>query len=175
MAGKATTKIGLSNCSYSAQYLRQHSRFTVKIECYFSQVIKSMESSNPVSRYTSVKAGCLKWTIGIVVVFLLGFAAYMAFVLSWAYSDGERAGYLQKFSRKGWLCKSYEGELAMTTVPGVAPLLWNFTVRDEAVAKQMNALLGKRIALSYEEHLGIPTNCFGETSYFVNQVRVLER
>lgn len=133
-----------------------------------------MLTPNSVSGYSAFKRGCIKWSIGLTLAFLLGFAAYLALVLSWSYSDGERAGYLQKFSRKGWLCKSYEGELAMTTVPGVAPLLWNFTVRDEAVARQMNALLGKRIALHYEEHRGIPTDCFGETSYFVNQVRVLE-
>ncbi|MEQ1622954.1 MAG: hypothetical protein HOP04_09245 [Methylophilaceae bacterium] len=134
-----------------------------------------MTIPNSVSDYSTYKRSFLKWSIGLIVVFLLGFSAYLTLVLSWSYSDGERAGYLQKFSRKGWLCKSYEGELAMTTVPGVAPLLWNFTVRDEAVAGQMNALLGKRIALSYEEHRGIPTDCFGETSYFVTQVRVLER
>ncbi|MEQ1600167.1 MAG: hypothetical protein ABL885_00195 [Methylophilaceae bacterium] len=127
------------------------------------------------TKFSTFKRSFLKWSIGLTLLFLLGFAAYLALVLSWSYSDGERAGYLQKFSRKGWLCKSYEGELAMTTVPGVAPLLWNFTVRDEAVARQMNALLGKRIALSYEEHRGIPTDCFGETSYFVTQVRALER
>lgn len=134
-----------------------------------------MTIPSSVSNYSSFKRRLLKGVIGLIVVFLLGFSAYLTLVLSWSYSDGERAGYLQKFSRKGWLCKSYEGELAMTTVPGVAPLLWNFTVRDEAVAGQMNALLGKRIALSYEEHRGIPTDCFGETSYFVTQVRALER
>lgn len=133
-----------------------------------------MTIPNSVSNYSNFKRSFLKWSIGLTLVFLLGFSAYLALVLSWSYSDGERAGYLQKFSRKGWLCKSYEGELAMTTVPGVAPLLWNFTVRDEAVAKRMNALLGQRISLTYEEHRGIPTDCFGETGYFVSQVRALE-
>lgn len=117
------------------------------------------------------------WTKGIVLAALLPalmFAAYLAFVLNWSYSDGERAGYLQKFSRKGWICKTYEGELAMTTVPGVAPVLWHFTVRDPAVAAQLNAVLGKRIALHYEEHRGIPTHCYGETNYFVSRVQVLE-
>lgn len=105
---------------------------------------------------------------------LLVFAVYLAFVLNWSYSDGERAGYLQKFSRKGWLCKTYEGELAMTTVPGVAPVLWNFTVRDPAVAAQLNALLGKRAVLHYEEHRGIPTTCYGETNHFVTRVQEIE-
>jgi hypothetical protein len=116
----------------------------------------------------------LKWLIGAVLLPALFFAAYLAFMLNWSYSDGERAGYLQKFSKKGWLCKTYEGELAMTTVPGVAPVLWNFTVRDEAVAAQINTLLGKRIVLHYEEHRGIPTTCYGDTNQFVNRVQVIE-
>ncbi|MBW8329210.1 MAG: hypothetical protein K0M48_08705 [Thiobacillus sp.] len=112
--------------------------------------------------------------IGTALLPLLIFVAYLAFVLNWSYSDGERAGYLQKFSRKGWLCKTYEGELAMTTVPGVAPVLWNFTVRDKAVADKLNALLGRRIVLHYEEHRGIPTTCYGETSHFVTRVHEIE-
>ena len=113
----------------------------------------------------------MKWLIGAALLPLLVLAAYLAFVLNWSYSDGDRAGYLQKFSRKGWLCKTYEGELAMTTVPGVAPVLWNFTVRDKAVADQLNAMLGRRIVLHYEEHRGIPTTCYGDTNHFVTRVQ----
>ena len=123
---------------------------------------------------TTPRRGWLKWVAGAALLPLLIFAAYLAFVLSWSYSDGERAGYLQKFSRKGWVCKTYEGELAMTTVPGVAPVLWNFTVRDEAVAARLNTLLGKQIVLHYEEHRGIPTTCYGETPHFVTRVQVVE-
>jgi hypothetical protein len=123
---------------------------------------------------TRPRRGWLKWVVGAALLSLLIFAVYLAFVLNWSYSDGERAGYLQKFSRKGWVCKTYEGELAMTTVPGVAPVLWNFTVRDQTIAAQINTLLGKRIVLHYEEHRGIPTSCYGETSYFVTRVQVIE-
>ena len=123
---------------------------------------------------TTPRRGWLKWLIGAALLPVLVFAVYLVFVLNWSYSDGDRAGYLQKFSRKGWVCKTWEGELAMTTVPGVAPVLWNFTVRDEAVAAQLNAMLGKRIVLHYEEHRGIPTTCYGETRHFVSQVRVTE-
>ena len=123
---------------------------------------------------TIPRRGWLKWLVGIMALLLLMFAAYLAFVMSWAYSDGERAGYLQKFSRKGWVCKTWEGELAMTTVPGVAPVLWNFTVRDAAVADQLNAMLGKRVRLHYEEHRGIPTTCYGETAHFVSRVQEIE-
>ena len=119
-------------------------------------------------------SGWIKWIAILALLPALLFAAYLAFVLNWSYSDGERAGYLQKFSRKGWICKTYEGELAMTTVPGVAPVLWNFTVRDPAVAAQINAVLGKRMVLHYEEHRGIPTQCYGETNHFVDRIKVLE-
>ncbi len=124
---------------------------------------------------TPPRARALKWIVLAALFPVLLIAAYFGFVLNWAYSDGDRAGYLQKFSRKGWICKTYEGELAMTTVPGVAPVLWNFTVRDPAVAAQINAVLGKRMALHYEEHRGIPTSCYGETNYFVSKVQVLEK
>ncbi len=123
---------------------------------------------------TRPRRGWLKWVAVAALLPPLIFAAYLAIVLNWSYSDGERAGYLQKFSRKGWVCKTYEGELAMTTVPGVAPVLWNFTVRDAAVAAQLNTLLGKRIVLHYEEHRGIPTTCYGETSHFVTRAQVID-
>ena len=113
--------------------------------------------------------------VGIVAVVVLLFGLYLAVVLSWSYSDGERTGYLQKFSRKGWICKTYEGELAMTTVPGVAPTLWNFTVRDETAAVEINKLVGQRVVLHYKEHLGIPTTCFGDTGYFVDRIQPADR
>lgn len=109
---------------------------------------------------------------GLVLVPVALFALYLWTVLSWAYSDGERAGILQKFSRKGWVCKTYEGELAVSIVPGVTPIIWNFTVRDESIVPQMNAALGKRVVLHYREHRGLPTTCLGETPYFVERVRV---
>jgi hypothetical protein len=111
---------------------------------------------------------------GIVIAVVALFGLYLAFVLNWSYSDGERTGYLQKFSRKGWICKTYEGELAMTTVPGVAPVLWEFTVRNEAIVAQINKQVGQRVVLHYEEHLGLPTSCFGDTAYFVDRIQLVE-
>lgn len=120
-----------------------------------------------------------KIRIGLILVILVVvptvlFAVYTYTVLHWSYSDGERAGYIQKFSRKGWVCKTYEGELAMTTVPGVAPTVWSFSVRDPNVAVQIKAAIGRRVALHYTEHRGIPSSCFGETNYFVDAVTVQE-
>ena len=95
------------------------------------------------------------------------------FMLWWSYSDGERAGVLQKFSQRGWVCKTYEGELALYVVAGVAPQIWNFSVRDEAVAAELSKAVGQSVRLHYREHRGLPTSCFGETDYFVDRLEVI--
>jgi len=110
-----------------------------------------------------------------VLVPALLFSIYVGLTLSWSYSEGDRVGILQKFSSKGWLCKSWEGDIAMNTVPGVAPTIWHFTVRDDAVAKKVMASLGQRVGLRYEEHRGVPTTCFGDTPYYVDSVWVLNQ
>lgn len=115
-------------------------------------------------------------SLAIVLVVLLGLAAaWVWLTLNWSYADGERAGYVQKLSRKGWLCKTWEGEIAMVTMPGAIPEKFEFTVRDDSVAQKINALAGKRVVLHYKQHKFIPTSCFGETEYFIADVReVLE-
>jgi len=110
----------------------------------------------------------------VIAVPIVVFALYTWSALNWSYSKGERAGYVQKFSLKGWLCKTWEGELAMVNIPGALTEKFQFTVRDDKIADYINASLGKRVALSYEQHVGIPTTCFGETQYFVTAVRVVE-
>ncbi len=110
--------------------------------------------------------------LGVLLAPIALFVLYTWTALTWDFSDGERAGILQKFSEKGWICKTYEGELAMTSVPGVMPVLWAFSVRDDEVAQQLRDAIGKHIAVHYTEHKGIPTTCFGETSYFVDSVTV---
>jgi hypothetical protein len=100
-------------------------------------------------------------------------ALYTVFMLWWSYSDGDRAGVLQKFSKRGWICKTWEGEIAMYVVGGVAPQIWPFSVRDDEVAKQLEAAVGQQVRLHYAEHRGLPTNCFGETNYFVNRIEVV--
>ncbi len=105
---------------------------------------------------------------------LLLFTLYTGLMFAWSYSEGERAGIIQKFSRKGWICKTYEGELAMSIVPGVTPTIWEFSVRNEAVVPRLSAALGKRVVLHYSEHVGLVTTCFGHTNYFVDSVAVAE-
>lgn len=108
-----------------------------------------------------------------LVLVLLGSAAWVWFTLNWSYSEGERAGYVQKLSHKGWLCKTWEGEIAMVTMPGAIPDRFAFSVRDEAVATKINALAGQRVVLSYGQHKFVPSSCFGETEYFVTEVRAV--
>ncbi len=100
------------------------------------------------------------------------FALYTWMSLNWSYSEGERAGYLQKFSKKGWICKTWEGEILLSSMPGAIPERFAFTVRDDALAKQMMAAAGKRVVVTYAQRKGVPSNCFGETEYFVEQLRV---
>lgn len=121
---------------------------------------------------TNQHGGVLSISLIVVGVILLIFVGYLFLVLNWSYAEGERAGVLQKISRKGWICKTWEGELAMSTVPGVAPTIWQFSVRDSKVAEQLSQAAGRRVVLHYQEHRGIPTSCFGETNYFVVGVRI---
>ena len=101
----------------------------------------------------------------LVLVLVIG-ALWTWFSLSWAYSEGERAGILQKFSKKGWICKTYEGELALYVVGGVAPQLWYFSARDDKVAEQLAGAVGSQVRIHYTEHRGVPTSCFAETANF---------
>lgn len=105
---------------------------------------------------------------------LIGLGALWTLItLTFSYSDGDRVGYVQKFSHKGWVCRTWEGELAMTPVPGAAPEIFYFTVRDEAVVKRIKDAEGKKVALHYKEKRGIPSSCFGDTHYFINDMRAL--
>ncbi len=116
------------------------------------------------------RTSTLKMFFWLLVVPIALTALYFTVVLNWNYSDGERAGWVQKFSRKGWLCKTWEGEMAMVSMPGAIPEKFLFTVRDDAVAERINKVMGKRVTLHYEEKVGLPTTCFGETRHFVTSV-----
>ena len=106
--------------------------------------------------------------LALVAVVVLYFAA----ALKWSYSTGERAGWVQKLSKKGWICKTWEGELAMVSMPGSAPEKFLFTVFDDDVARDITRAMGKRVSLHYEEKVGLPTRCFGETRHYVTGVTV---
>ena len=99
-------------------------------------------------------------------------SGYFWAALGWSYSSGERAGWVQKISKKGWLCKTWEGELALVSLPGSAVEKFYFTVHDDAVAHQITQVIGRRVSLHYEEKVGLPTSCFGDTRHFVTSVTV---
>ena len=119
------------------------------------------------------KSKSRKWLLYLVVLPVALFVLYTWIVLSWTYSEGERAGYVQKLSKRGWLCKTWEGELALVTMPGTVAEKFFFTVREESVATRINQSMGRRVTLDYRQHVGIPSSCFGETGYFVSDIRVL--
>ena len=112
----------------------------------------------------------MKGVVIAVVVLVALVVGYSTFVLKWSYSTGERAGWVQKFSNKGWFCKTWEGELALVSLPGTAVEKFYFTVREDDVADKINKVVGRRVSLHYEEKVGLPTSCFGETRYFVTGV-----
>jgi len=116
-----------------------------------------------------------KWPLILIGAFVVVPAAVFAIwswiALSYSYSEGHRAGYVQKLSEKGWVCKTWEGELSMVNIPGAAQERWLFSVRDDSIARVINDLMGNKVSLGYEEKRGVPTSCFGETDYFVTEVR----
>ena len=112
--------------------------------------------------------------LGLALIALLVVAAFGWITLHWSYSSGERAGYVQKLSKKGWLCKTWEGEMVLVAMPGTVAEKFYFTVPDDAVAARINAVVGKRVALVYSQHKWVPSSCFGDTEYFITDVHVTE-
>ncbi|WP_338847988.1 hypothetical protein V8J88_04205 [Massilia sp. W12] len=123
------------------------------------------------ARAQSVRANYRKWLLAAAALLAAGAAGYTWLTLSWSFSDGDRAGHLQKLSKKGWLCKTWEGELLLNPVPGSAPEKFYFTVPDEGVAQELNRQIGKRITIQYTQHKGVPSSCFGDTPYFARAIR----
>ena len=112
----------------------------------------------------------LKTLLGLLLTAIAATAMYLVFAYHFTYSQGESVGYVQKISYKGWVCKSWEGEQvrALAVMPAI-PEKFAFTVRDTEVADQLNASIGKKVVLQYEQHKGLPS-CFGDTEHFVTKV-----
>ena len=141
---------------------------------YNTDDVEALRSSEPPKR-GFVRRHWGKFLVGsIVAVPVAVVALWTLIALSYSYSSGERVGYIQKFSKKGWICKTYEGEIAMVNLPGqVGADRFQFSVRNDSIAQLINKAQGQRVALSYKQHKGVPSSCFGETEYFVNGVRVI--
>lgn len=118
--------------------------------------------------------GAAVW-VAVVLGLLVGLPAlWLTFAWHWSYSKGDRAGWVQKFSEKGWLCKTWEGELALVSMPGAIPEKFQFTVWDDDVAARINKYMGRRVTLTYEQKVGLPTSCLGETRYYVVDVHAVD-
>ncbi len=116
----------------------------------------------------------------LLLLIVVGAGLWTWLTLAWAYAEGERAGVLQKFVRRGWVCKTQEGEIALYygggqyMGAGISPQLWDFSVRDKSVAADLSKAVGHRVQLHYTEHPGIPTSCFAETRYLVDRVTITD-
>ena len=101
-------------------------------------------------------------------------AIWIAIAMFYPYSMGDRTGYLQKLSRKGWVCKTWEGEVAMSNVPGQMPEKFYFSIHGDSLALAFQAVEGKRVTVSYSQHVLIPSTCFGDTPYWASRVKLAE-
>lgn len=107
----------------------------------------------------------------VIVVPILAVVLWTESALHYTYSSGERAGFLQKISRRGWLCKTWEGEVQLTAIPGAAPEVFAFSTRSDSIAALLNKYNGQKVVVDYQQHVGVPTSCFGDTEYYVVGVR----
>ncbi len=121
-----------------------------------------------------IKKKAVKIAVLLVVSTVFLCAGYITIVLNWSYSKGDRVGFVQKFSEKGWLCKTWEGEMQMLPITGALPEKFLFSVRDKSVISKINSSMGKKVSLTYEQHIGIPTSCFGESEYFAVEAKTLQ-
>jgi hypothetical protein len=126
------------------------------------------------STKTKAKKWAIRAAIAIPLLAILGYVAYVEMTLHYTYSEGERVGFVQKLSKRGWACKTNEGDLALVNVVGQQAEIWKFTVPDDAVAAQIESFEGHRVALKYDEHQGVPMSCFGDSTYFVVGVRKVD-
>jgi len=134
----------------------------------------TMETPPPPAAPVPVRKKRNKALIALLVLLLVPaviIALWIWVALGYTYASGERAGYVQKISKKGWICKTWEGELAMANLPGTMPQIFSFTVRNDSIANVLEKNIGKQVSLTYDQHRGIPTTCFGETEYFVTRVQ----
>ena len=130
------------------------------------------EAAYPPKKGWRTKTKLVLWTVVLTPILL--FTLYTLFTLNFAYSEGFRAGVLQKFSLKGWVCKTWEGEVAQFVVAGVSPTIFEFSVRKESVALKLDQLIGQKVNVHYRQHRGVPTTCFAATEYYVDSVSVVD-
>src|ERR1051326_2757600 len=133
-----------------------------------------MSNNTPETSHRMRRRGLVILLLVILVpAVVLGTWAWVT--LNYSYSKGERAGYVQQISKKGWVCKTWEGELAMANLPGTMPEIFSFSVRNDSIAHLLEKNVGKRVSITYEQHRGVPTSCFAETEYYITNVRLVDQ
>lgn len=106
----------------------------------------------------------------VIVTPILVYVVWALIALNVSYATGNRAGMLQQISKRGWLCKSWEGELQVNSLPGTVPETFRFTTRSDSIANELQQAIGRRVVVTYEQHRGVPGSCFGDTEFFVTGV-----
>jgi hypothetical protein len=109
----------------------------------------------------------------LIVLPFTAFTVWTAIALNYSYSSDRRAGILQKISKRGWVCKTWEGELQLNAQPGAVPERFAFTVRGDSMAAELNRLAGQHVVLDYQQHVGVPGSCFGDTQYYITGAKLL--
>jgi hypothetical protein len=117
----------------------------------------------------------LSWLILVVIIVL---AALVYWKYFFTYSEGYRAGLLQKFSKKGVVFKTYEGEMILSSVRSnrdiaIASEKFFFSAKTEDVANKLNQLQGEYIVVHYREKNGV-LPWVGETRYLVDSVKIVD-
>lgn len=112
--------------------------------------------------------------ISIAMLPVLVFAVWSIVTLNWTYSEGPRPGYVQKIARKGFVCKTWEG-IMYPELAGFRADSFQFTVRNDSIAHLLQNMIGKHVSLEYQQHIGVPTSCFGDSQYFIVGVRELTK
>lgn len=114
-----------------------------------------------------------KWLLSIILIFLVLFVYWKYF---YTYSEGYRAGLLQKFSNKGTIFKTYEGEMILSSVAStrdvaLASEKFLFTVTNKSLVRQFDTLQGENVIVHYKQKNG---SVFwrGDTKYLVDSISV---
>ena len=116
-----------------------------------------------------------KMGIVILLLLILGSIGVGTVATFGCYSSGKRAGSVQKFSKKGYVFKTWEGELLLREFGTQQSTVWTFSVQDESVAHELESSIskGEKVMLHYcQNYYKFPWQ--GETEYFVDKVSVVK-
>ena len=104
-------------------------------------------------------ASFLRKLLLVLFILIILFVLYTWLTLSYSYSTGSRAGFLQKFSKRGWVCKTWEGELVTGSMLGNQEK-FSFSVRDDELAKMVSSNIGKRVEIEYNQRRRLVRNFY---------------